>query len=195
MRYYGVALLAIVVAGCSSDPAKRASVAEQEVARLTPPLKPLSEFRNYELKPIAMSAGVMADKAKVQVSQELGAKITARVTPLLDNWRAQKGQTAGGPVLIIEPKVQELRIISGGARFFVGAFMGESFIDLDLKLTDSATGQIIANPRVRQSASAMGGAFSIGATDRNLLDYITDIVHRYLEVHHTLKSTPLVEGR
>ena len=67
--------------------------------------------------------------------------------------------------------------------------MGESFIDLDLKLTDSATGQVVANPRVRRSASAMGGAFSIGATDRNLLDYITDIAHRYLEVHHTSQST------
>ena len=189
MKYYMVAFLALIVVGCASDPAKRAAVAEQEVPRLPPPLKPLSEFRDYELKPIAMSTGVMADEAKVQVSQELGAKITARVTPLLASWRAQKGQTASGSVLIIAPKVQELRVISGGARFWVGAFMGESHIDLDLKLTDSATGQIIAAPRVRRSASAMGGAFSIGATDRNLLDYITDIVHRYLEVNHTFKPT------
>jgi hypothetical protein len=136
-----------------------------------------------------MSAGVSADEAKVQVSQDLGAKLNARITPLLERWRAQQGLTASGSVLVIEPKVQELRVVSGGARFFAGALMGESFIDMDVKLTDSTTGQIIATPRVRRSASAVGGAFSIGATDRNLLDYMTDIVHRYLEVNHTFKGT------
>jgi hypothetical protein len=189
MRHFAVALVVLAVIGCASDPAKRATVADQEVARLAPPLKPLSEFRNYELRPIAMSAGVSADEAKVQVSQDLGAKLNARITPLLERWRAQQGLTASGSVLVIEPKVQELRVVSGGARFFAGALMGESFIDMDVKLTDSTTGQIIATPRVRRSASAVGGAFSIGATDRNLLDYMTDIVHRYLEVNHTFKGT------
>lgn len=185
MRYFTIAILALILVGCASDPAERAAVAEQEVVRFAPPLKPLSEFRNYQLKPVAMSAEVMADEDKIQVSQELGAKLNARIMPLLDKWQAQKRQTAGDSDLVIEPKVQRLRVISRGARFWLGAFMGESFIDLDLKLTDSATGQIIATPRVQKSAGAMGGAWSIGATDRNLLDYITDIAHRYLEANYT----------
>lgn len=188
MKYLAAALLALTVVGCASDPARRAEVAEWEAAGLARPLKPLSEFRDYEIKPIAMSTGVMADDAKAQVSQELGAKITARVTPLLHNWRTQKAQGASGSVLIIEPKVQQLRVISAGARFFLGYMMGESFIEVELKLTDSATGQVIATPHIRRSADAMGGTWSIGATDRNLLDYITDIVHRYLEVNHTFKA-------
>ena len=189
MRFYAIALLALTVAGCASDPARRAAVAEVEVARLAPPLKPLAEFRDYDLKPIAMSTGVLTDEAKVEVSKELEAKITARVTPLLESWRIGKGQTGNGSVLIIEPKVQELRVISGGARFFLGAMMGDSYIDIDVKLTDSATGQTIANPRVRRNADAWGGAWSVGATDRNLLDYITDIVHHYLKVNHSFKPS------
>lgn len=189
MKYFAAALLALTVVGCASDPARRAEVAEWEATRLAPPLKPLSEFRDYELKPITMSTGVMADDAKAQVSRELGAKITTRVTPLLHNWRAQKAQGASGSVLIIEPKVQQLRVISAGARFFVGIMMGESFIDMEVKLTDSATGQVIATPRIRLSADAWGGTWSIGATDKNLLDYITDIAHRYLEINHTFKAT------
>jgi hypothetical protein len=180
----GFAVLILAVTGCASDPAKRAAVAEVEVARLATTAKPLSEFRDYELRPILMSTGVAADGDKVEVSRDLGAKIQARVHPLLDRWRAQKGQAASGATLIIEPKVQELRVISGGARFFLGAMMGESFIDMDIKLTDSATGQTIGNARVRRSADSWGGAWSVGATDRNLLDYITDIVHHYLEVNY-----------
>lgn len=184
MKYYFLMLLTIVVVGCASDPENRAAVANQEVALLAPPLKSFSEFGNYELKPIAMSAPVMEDEDKVQVVQDLGSKLNARITPLLDNWRAKKGQSITGSVLIIEPTVQKLRVVSGAARFWLGAMMGDSFIDLGLKITDSETRQVIATPRVQQSASAWGGAWTIGATDRNLLDYVTDIAHRYLEVNY-----------
>ncbi|MDH5669064.1 MAG: hypothetical protein OEY86_13735 [Nitrospira sp.] len=188
MKYLAVAMFALMVVGCASDPARRAAVAEEEVGRLAPPTRALSEFRDYELKPIAMSSGVMADEAKVDVSKDLGSRITTRVTPLLDRWRAKKSEGAEAGVLIIEPKVQELRVISAAARFFLGYMMGDSFVDIDVRLTDSATGQVIAIPRIRRSASAWGGTWSIGMTDQNLLDYITDIVHRYLEVHYTAKG-------
>jgi hypothetical protein len=185
MKHVTFALFALILVGCASDPKQRAIVAELEVARLSPPLNALSEYRNYELKPIAMSAGVIEDEDKLKIAQELGTKLNTRIIPLLDSWKAQKKLNDYGPDLIIEPKVEQLRIISPGARFWLGAFMGDSFIDLDLKLTDSATGQIIANPRVQKNSGAMGGAWSFGATDRNLLDYITDIAHRYLEVNYT----------
>ena len=185
-------LISLFLVGCASDPARRAVVADREVARLAPPIKPLTGFSEYTLIPISMSADVQADEDKVAVARELGTKLNVRLTPLLDSWRARKHQNASG-TLVIEPKVQELRVVSGGARFFVGAWMGESFINLDLKLTDSSTGQVIATPRIWQNASAEGGKWSIGATDRNLLDYIVDTVHRYLEVNHTPGQQPLKE--
>lgn len=188
MRYFMIVLIIFNIIGCSSDPAQRAIVAEQEVARMSPPLKPLSEFRHYQLKPISMSTEVMDDEDKIALSKELETKLNTRISPLLQSWQARKDQAAKLSDLIIEPKVQKLRVVSGGARFWLGALMGESDIDLDLKLTDSATGQIIANPRVQKSSSALAGAWSIGATDRNLLDYITDIAHHYLEVNYTLSN-------
>lgn len=190
MRVLAIALLAICAVGCASDPSTRAAIAEKEVARLAPPLKPLSEFSGYTLKPVTLSAGVQADADKVAVARELETKLTARLTPLLDSWRAIKPQVPRDATLLIEPKIQELRVVSGGARFFAGALMGDSFIDLDLKLTDSSTGQTIATPRIRQQASAWGGAWSVGATDRNLLDYIVDTVHRYLDTNHIANRQP-----
>jgi hypothetical protein len=132
-----------------------------------------------------MSDAVQEDEDKVKISQELGKKLVARIEPLLVNWRAKKAKIATGPILIIEPTVQKLRVISGSGRFWLGALQGDSSIDLDLKLTDSATGQLIATPRYSKALAHGVVAWSIGATDRNLLDYITDIAYRYLEINYT----------
>lgn len=72
-----------------------------------------------------MSAPVMEDEDKVHVAQDLGSKLNARITPLLDNWRAKKGKNAIGSILIIEPTVQKLHVVSGAARFWLGAMMGD----------------------------------------------------------------------
>ncbi len=90
MKYCFVTLLAFVIVGCASDPANRTAVANQEASQFAPPSKPLSSFSRYELKPIAMSAAVMEDEDKKKITLELGSKLTARVTPLLDQWRTQK---------------------------------------------------------------------------------------------------------
>lgn len=184
MKYYFTLFITLLITGCASDPANRAAVANEEVSILAPPSKALSEFSDYELKPLAMSEPVKADEDKDKVSKELEAKLIARINPLLSEWRGKNDYGATKPVLIIEPIVQKLRVVSGGVRFWAGAMVGESFIDLDLKLTDS-TGQVIAMPRVHQSAGAMAGAWSFGSTDRNLLDYVTDIAYRYLEVNYS----------
>ena len=157
MKIFAIALLAVCVVGCASDPAKRAAVAEEEISRLLPPAKALSTFRDYELKTLTMSPDVMADDAKNAVAQQLQAKLNARIMPLLERWRADKAEASEGSVLFIEPNVQELRVVSLAARFWLGAMMGESFIILDLKLTDSATGEVVANPLVRRSASGLDG--------------------------------------
>ena len=73
-----------------------------------------------------------------------------------------------------------LRIVSGGARFWAGALVGDSHIDLDLVLIDGKTGVVIEKARIRKEAGAMTGAWSIGKSDDNLHDYIAHIVHRYL---------------
>ena len=52
---------------------------------------------------------------------------------------------------------------------------------MDLELKEAATGTVIAKPRIVRNANAMAGAWSVGATDRNLMDYIADIATQYLQ--------------
>lgn len=185
MNYVVIAVVAITfIAGCASDPARRAQVAAQESARLSPPTIPLSAYSTFELRPMAMGPEVAKDEAKAAVAKDLEGRLQSRVRPLFDDWNTQgTNRTGGGKTLIVQPHAMRIPVIGGATRFFAGAFAGESSIDMDLELRDASTGAVIARPRIIRNAGAMAGAWSIGATDRNLLDYIADIATQYLRDH------------
>ncbi len=170
----------LALVGCATNPETLASVAKTEAARLVAPTQRLSGFASYELKPMVLSEAVTADHAKVEEAALLESSLKARIQPLLDQWTAAGGTTGHAGTLVIEPHLASLRVVSGGARFWAGAMAGESSIDMDLLLTDQATGQTLAKPRITRSADAMTGAWSIGKSDDNLLDYITGITYQYL---------------
>lgn len=167
-----------IAMGCASEPADRQAIAEAEASRMARPDEPLSDFGHFELAAMTMSPEVEADARKTAQVQDLEAKLKSRLQPLLDQWN----RAGGSPerVLVIEPTVQQLRIVSGGARFWGGAMAGESLVDIDLKLVDQASGARVGEARVSRSSGAMAGGWSFGATDLNLLDYIVDICHEYL---------------
>lgn len=177
-------VLVAMVAGCASDPARRTQVAREESARLTAPVTLLSSYGRFDLKPMEMSPEVANDAAKAAVAKDLEARVQERVQPLLAQWNAQGANApAAGRTLIVQPRLMKLRVIGGATRFFAGAFAGTSSIDMDLELKDAATGAVIAKPRISRGAGAMAGAWSVGATDRNLMDYIADIAGQYLQEH------------
>ena len=175
-----VAVAALV--GCASSPERRAAVATKESSYLAAPTRPLASYGTFELKAMAMDPAIASDPAKVEAVKELEGRVQARVQPLLAQWNAQGAKSAAvGTTLIVQPRVTNLRVVSGGARFFAGALAGESSVAMVLELKDAATGALIAQPRIERSAGAMAGAWSIGATDRNLMDYIADIAGQYLQ--------------
>lgn len=52
---------------------------------------------------------------------------------------------------------------------------------MTVKLVDDQTKTVIAEPQFYQRASAMGGAWSIGATDNDMLKRIAVVCQEYLE--------------
>jgi hypothetical protein len=48
--------------------------------------------------------------------------------------------------LRIEPRIQHVEFITGGKRFRAGAFAGGSAVLMTVKLTDAATGDVVAGP-------------------------------------------------
>ncbi len=177
MRVITISLLVLLTA-CAADPAKVQQVADEEAERLQAPSKQLSSFAEYELKSMTFTDAIKAEEGKLEEAQEFEQNLQAKISPLLEEWR--ESGTGGQGTLFIEPELMKLRVISGGARFWAGALAGDSFIDMDLKLVDGATGESIAAVKIYRNASAMTGGWSIGKSDQNLDDYIVSIVHEYL---------------
>ncbi|MCI0587007.1 MAG: DUF4410 domain-containing protein [Planctomycetes bacterium] len=74
--------------------------------------------------------------------------------------------SAGGAV--VDVHLQALRIVGGAARFWGGALAGRSHMKVHAKLTDSATGGVIAEEDLMGAPNVYGSAYSGGAADRAL---------------------------
>ena len=175
-------VLCIILSGCSASPEKLDSVGETEAARMAPPVRRFSSYGNYELRPMILSPAVRIAPEKVAAAGTLENTLRAKLQPLIERWNAASSNRAS--TLVIEPQLASLRIVSGGARFWAGAFAGDSSIDLDLAVTDQSTGEQVARPRIILKADAWAGGWSVGKSDKNLLDYIASVAYAYMMMHY-----------
>lgn len=180
MKKLTLVFICVFLVGCASDPAKRKQVAIEESSTMRSTDESLSSFDNFKLADITLAPSVQTEPEKVVVAKRLEAKLKTRLNPLISNWNARSGSVQDGRTVEIQPRVVSLRIISGTTRFFAGAFAGQSDISMDLILIDKETGKEIGRTRVQRAAGAFAGAWSIGMTDKSLLDYIVDITYQYL---------------
>ncbi len=83
-------------------------------------------------------------------------------------------------VVMVDAHVTSLRIVSGAARFWGGAFAGSSEMSVTVKLTDGATGAQIVEKAIDSATNAMGAAWTGGATDRSLPYDMGGIIGEYV---------------
>ncbi|PPJ43584.1 MULTISPECIES: hypothetical protein [unclassified Pseudoxanthomonas] len=146
-----------------------------------PPAEALAAFDRYELRPATLSDAYAGHKA----NQEALASFQRNLDERVGAWAAQRNAAAAThtPVrtLVVEPRIEKIRFISGGARFWAGALAGSSRILVTMKLTDAATGQVIATPEFYQHAKGMAGAWTFGAADNSMLVRSASLALDYLK--------------
>jgi len=179
MRFLTIISIAALLTACTPDQAKVENVAAADASRLAAPSRPLSSFSRFELAPMTFGQAIRAEEGKMREAREFQIAYDLRIRGLLDQWNTSVPASARD-TLVVETDLVGLRIISGAARFWAGAFAGDSFLNLDLKLMNKHTGEQIADVRIHKSADAMGGAWSVGQTDQNLDQYVIEIVRTYL---------------
>jgi len=184
MKKYFVGVIGLLfVFGCAAPNSERyQQTVHREVSRLAVPTQSFSSFSRFLLNPMILDDMTRSKPEKTQVASQLESKIEGRVSPLLQEWT--QNPKVSDRTLTITPELYELHVVSSGARFWVGAMAGDSRIDMVLTIVDAESHDVIAKPRIILTASAMGGGWSVGSTDRNLLNYVADITYEYLKNHY-----------
>jgi hypothetical protein len=110
-------------------------------------------------------------------------KLNVKLGGLVSGWNTA-GAGHAGHKLAIEPVCVDAKLVTGAARFWGGALAGSSAVVMKVRYLDLATGKKIAEPVFYQRASAMGGAYSFGGTDRNMLDRMVELITDYTEKNY-----------
>ena len=142
------------------------------------PSEQLSGFGNFELNSIQLTSALQSDPKKQASSEQAGQLISQKINTLFDKW--QQTSTADR-TLVVEATFTKYQIVSGGARFWAGAFAGDSQVQLDVSIMDKSSGKIIAKPFFYQSSDAFAGAWTFGSHDRSIPERLALLVEKYLE--------------
>lgn len=175
---FGASALILILSGCTSSPKQRNKIITESAALIQPTQVKLSKFSSYKMLPLKSAEAISVKKEKARYADIIEGKLKERVQPLLAQWNGNSAKN--GRKLIVEPELISLRIVSGGARFWIGAMAGSSDVKLRMTLRDAKTNKVIGSPVISKQTGGMTGAWSMGATDKNLVDYIVDISKQYL---------------
>lgn len=163
----------------------------KEDSRNPAPSTALNAFQRFDLAPVAMGAPWKGQDANEAALANLQANVDIRVKPVVAEWNAKPAADAPR-TLKIEPEIAYIRFITGGKRFFAGAFAGDSGILLKVKLSDAATGEVIGEPQFYQRANKFGATWSFGATDKHMLIRMSAMVADYLKTNYAAPAETLV---
>jgi hypothetical protein len=176
----GLALMLVaVLAACGgqSQGTQSESPATAEPFANDAPLD--AAYANIVVAPFGAS-----DEVKESYPEALDESHAALMAALIKQGRYQQiGKAVQGSPdgwLIVQTNVPEMRIVSGAARFWGGAFAGSSNMVLDVKLVDAKTQAVVREKRLESGNNAFAAAWTYGSSDRSLPTDMGNIVAGYL---------------
>jgi len=132
-----------------------------------PPQVKFGTFPNVEVQPVVMAPDYSDQKANIKAAKKIDENIVVQMKSIFPQMNSATKKP--GKTLVVKPLIKEIKFISGNARFWVGPFAGSSAVLMEVSYIDKDTGTVIASPEFFTSSSAMGGGFSIGASDNVML--------------------------
>lgn len=150
-----------------------------------PPAEKFAAFDRFELTRVALDPAYSDHHANRKATAKIQEHFDLKVKSLLDAWNG-KPMAETSRILLIEPRIEHIKFIGGGPRFWAGALAGSSAVIMKVKYTDKTTGKVIAEPEFFQHAAAWSGAFTVGGQDNAMLSRIVTLVadftsHNYQE--------------
>ena len=172
-----LACAALVLAGCATN--IRSSVVDNP-----PPAEPFSGFTRICVGEVRLARECPRSSDNERAVAKMQENLAARMAPALGRWKAAGESKKPVRTLLVDPVVADMKFVDGNSRFWVGPLAGSSAILLRVRITEYETGKVVATPEFYARASAMGGSFTIGATDNVMLGRIAGRLADYLEANY-----------
>lgn len=150
-----------------------------------PPANALAGYDKYELAPLAMGPPYAGDEGKEKARARIQEFMTKETGAIVEQWNSEAEAGTRGQSLVLEPRIEKLKVVSGGARFWAGALAGDSYVVIRLKIIEQPSGTVVAEPEFYQRAAAMSGAWTVGAQDKDMLHRIVLLTNQYLQGNYT----------
>jgi hypothetical protein len=148
------------------------------------PANALAGYDSYELSPLAMGPPYAGDEGKEKAKARIQEFMTAETGSIVEQWNKDAAGATRGQSLLLEPRIEKLKVVSGGARFWAGAFAGDSYVVIRLRIVEQPGGTVVAEPEFYQRAAAMSGAWTVGAQDKDMLHRIVVLMNHYLQANY-----------
>ena len=149
-----------------------------------PPVNALAGYDRYELAPIALGPPYAGDEGKEKARDKIQGYMTAETGAIIEQWNKDAAGSARGQSLVLEPRLEKLKVVSGGARVWGGALAGDSYVVRKIRITEQPSGTLLAEPEFYQRASAMSGAWTFGAQDKDMMHRIVVLANHYLQSNY-----------
>lgn len=81
---------------------------------------------------------------------------------------ASTKKTYDSDTLLVKVKVEEMRVVSGAARFWGGALVGSSSITLNAQFVNAKTGEVVGHKKLSSANNPFGAAWTAGSSDKSL---------------------------
>jgi len=167
----------ILLAGCAT------SSQVPEPAQVThgnpPPSEAFAQFNAFELKPINTTESCTMRHGGEVALGLVQERLNEDLGKVISGWNAAATTQAPARKLVIEPVCLDVRMVGTQGRIWGGALAGSSLIEMKVRYVDAATGKMVAEPKFFQRASAMGAAWTFGATDRSMPSRIAELISDY----------------
>jgi hypothetical protein len=186
-----------LVTGCASDSgqAKAESGAAEAKAKqkskynpvANPPKVKFGGFKRVEQKPMVLAEKHRDHKGNQESAARMDEMLTQQLRLMFTEVKVlpkdgEFTKPAEG-TLQIAPEIKEIRLITGGTRFWLGPMAGGSDMLVQVIYRDGQSGEIIADPQFAAGNNAWSGSWSMGATDNQMRDSVVREIMGYMAAH------------
>lgn len=163
--------------GCATGD-QAAAPDETARAALEPPLE--KRYANIVFHDIDTTPQIKADYPGAMEQLQVSAISTLMTRNAYDRVE-RKGQAQyEGPTLYVKVTVPEMRMVGTAARMWGGAFAGSSRMNLEIRLIDGATGDVVREHRLESANNAFAASWTGGASDQSLPSDMGKILAEYI---------------